>query len=225
MKNRTILSIIGLLFLLFQMNAQNQYASTLDSDKEAIAIIEKTKGLFNNAKSLVFDFTFISRIPEYEPTLQSGIAKQKGDMYYLEMGDQTIYCDGKSIKIFMRTQNEVQINDLDEDSGMLTPNTILNSFDTKNYIYVLGEEKTIKKNKCYNLIFKPVDKFSEYSKIETLIDKKTLLPHKIQMFSKDGTRNILKINSVKMNQKIENNVFIFNETDHPGVSVEDLRMN
>lgn len=225
MKNSILFSVIGLFILSIQMNAQNQYSSSSDSDKEAIAILDKTKGLFNNAKSLVFDFTLISRIPEYEPTLQSGIAKQKGNMYYLEMGNQTIYCDGKSIKIYMRTQNEVQINDLDEESGMLTPSTILNSFDNENYIYVLGEDKTVKKNKCYNLIFKPVDKFSEYTKIETLIDKKTLLPHKIQMFYKDGTRNVLEINSVKMNQKIENNVFIFNKADHSGVSVEDLRMN
>lgn len=141
------------------------------------------------------------------------------------MGDKTIYCDGNNLVIYFSIKNEAQINDIDDSAGQLTPGAVLNTFDTDSYIYVLAADKKVKNKKYYNIIFKPVDKYSDYVKVDVLIDKNTFLLYQIKMIMRDGSQNILKINSIKMNQKINDNVFIFDSKKHPGVSVEDLRMN
>jgi len=218
---------IFMVLFIFSINAlfaQKTYTSTKDSDREALKILDKTKGILKNSRTSVFDYSLLVSIPDSEPQVTNGIAKQKGNKYYIEMGDKTIYCNGKNIQIFSQVQNEVQINDIDEESGMMTPSSILNLFKEDSYIFILGKEKKINKKRYYNLIFKPTDKFSEYTKIEALIDKKTFLPYRIKMFYKDGMRNTLDIKSSKINVKLDDNIFEFKKENHPDVSVEDLRM-
>ena len=205
--------------------AQNKYLSATDSDKDAIDIINKSKSKLKDTKSLIFDYSFISRQPDSEPVITNGKGMQKGEKYFIEMGDKNLYCDGNSLIVYFNTMNEAQINDMPEESNQMTPSGVLNSFDPEEYIFVLAPDKKEKGKSYYNIILKPQDKYSEYAKIELLIDKNSLLPHKVIMIMKDGTKNILEINSIKMNQDINNNVFIFNKAEHPGVSVEDLRMN
>ncbi len=205
--------------------AQKTYTSTSDSDKDALRIFDKTKGVLKNAKTTIFDYSLVIALPEEGPQVTNGVAKQKGEKFYIEMGDKTIYCNGRDVRIYSQIQNEVQINDLDEDSGLLTPSTILNLFDKDSYIFILGIEKKINKKKYYNLIFKPTEKFSEYTKIEALIDKKSFLPYRIKMFYKDGTKNTLDIESALINKAIDDSVFSFDKQKHPDVSVEDLRID
>ncbi len=205
--------------------AQKTYTSKSDSDKDALRILDKTKGVLKNAKTTIFDYSLVIAIPEEEPQVTNGIAKQKGERFYIEMGDKTIYCNGRDVRIYSQVQNEVQINDIDEDSGLLTPSTVLNLFDKDSYIFILGVEKKINKKKYYNLIFKPTEKFSEYTKIEAFIDKKSFLPYRIKMFYKDGTKNTLDIESALINKAIDDSVFSFDKQKHPDVSVEDLRMD
>lgn len=217
--------LVVILLFSYNLNGQNKYTKGSDSDKDALEVLSKSKAILNNAKSLIFDYTYISRVPEAEPTMQSGIAKQAGIKYYLEIGDRTLYCDGESIMVYSNTQNELQINDFDDEATMQTPADILNSFDTANYIFVIKENMGKNNKKYFNLLLKPLDRYSEYTKIEALIDKKTFMLKSITMNFKDGTKNIIKINSVKLDENIENSVFKFNKADFPGVSIEDLRMN
>jgi len=209
----------------FMASAQNKYLTTKDSDAEALNLLDKAKSKLKQASPLHFEYTFTTIVPGSEPEIINGRGIQKNDMYYLEMGEKTLYCDGKKLIVYDNILNEAQINDMPEDDGQLTPEAILNTFSPDEYIYVLAPEKKIKGKSYYDIIIKPQDKYSGYSKIELLIDKKTMLPYMVKMIMKDGTKNILKINSVKMNQDTDNNVFIFNKAEHPGVSVEDLRMN
>ncbi|MEZ4906691.1 MAG: outer-membrane lipoprotein carrier protein LolA [Saprospiraceae bacterium] len=94
----------------------------------------------------------------------------------------------------------------------------------KRNTYLVMEQNTKNVN-INSILLKPAEKRSDYSKIQILIDNKSMTPTEIKLFYKDGSKTYLKINSLTMNQIIDNNVFIFNKTDHPGVSVEDLRMN
>lgn len=223
--NKLFSVLIVILFLNIQLQAQSTYTSSSDSDKEAITILDKTKEVLNNAKSIIFDYTFILNSPEQEPELRNGIAKQKGNMYYIEMGDKEIYCNGENIQVYSKIQNELQINDLDESSGTLTPAGILNSFGSENFIFVLGEDKRINKKNYFSILFKPIQKFSEYSKIELIIDKGTYIPYEIKMFYKDGARNTLKINSTNTTTVLNKADFNFDKTKYPDLSIEDLRMN
>ena len=219
------LFFFGIGLLSMQLIAQKQYLSTKDSDRQAIKIFNRSKSLIKNASTIAIQYRLTSYFPDSKPSVINGYAKQKGDKYFIESGDKNFYCDGSSLIVWNRTQNVAQINDLDEKSGFLAPDNILKSYDEKRYIFVLGESVSGNKRSLQQITLKPVDRRSEYSKVEFLIDKKSGLPDEIKMFMKDGSKTFLKIISVEMNQKLDENVFIFNKAGHRGVSVEDLRMD
>ncbi|MGE5354905.1 MAG: LolA family protein [Deltaproteobacteria bacterium] len=207
------------------LSAQKQYLSIKDSDSEAIKLFNRSKSVLKNATSLEILYKMTSYFPESKPLGIDGILKQQGNMYFVELGDKKIYCDSKSLIVFNRTQNTAQINDLDEKSGALTPYSILNSYDEKNYIFAIGEKTIINKKSLQQIVLKPAAKRSEYLKIEFIINTRSGLPEEIKMFMKDGYKTFFKISSVKLNQKFNNNVFIFNKAEHRGVTVDDLRMD
>ncbi len=226
MKLYYFLFLILVLLLSVSVNAQNNmYLTAEDSDAEAIEILTKSKEVLSKSETVFFDFTFSTKYTGQTPDEQSGILKQKGDMYYLEFGDQTIYCDGNDLRVYQRTQNIVEINDLSEDSGMISPKALLDLYESSDFVFVLGENLSLKGKVFNTLMLKPVDKESEFSKIVILINSKSYLPYDIEIMYKDGLKNNIKINEILLNQKFENSVFKFNKADYPGVSVEDLRMN
>lgn len=226
MKTR-YLSVIFFISFLFSgnLNAQKQYLSTKDSDAQAIKIFNKAKSLIKNAATVSIEYRMTTYFPDSKPAVVNGIAMQKGNMFFIESGDKSFYCNGTNLVVWNRTQNIAQINDMDDNSGLMKPENILKAYDEKKYIFVLGQPIISSKKTLQQMTLKPVEKRSEYSKIEFLIDKKTGLPDEIKMYMKDGSKTFLKINSLKMNQKLDNNVFIFNKTEHRGVTVEDLRMD
>jgi outer membrane lipoprotein-sorting protein len=217
--------LIPLCMMSVTVIAQKQYLSTKDSDNEAVKLFNKAKLLINKAATVSVEYKMTTYFPDSKPAVINGLAKQKGKMFFIESGDKSFYCDGASLVVWNRTQNIAQINDMDEKSGLMAPENILKSYDEKKYIFVLGQTVSSNKKTLQQMTLKPVEKRSEYSKIEFLIDKKSGFPDEIKMFMKDGSKTFLKINSVKMNQNLGNSVFIFNKAEHPGVSVEDLRMD
>lgn len=219
---------IVILFVLLglTLTAQpKQYITTKDSDPEAIQLFNKSKSMLANASTIDIQYAMTVTFPDAEPQVINGIAKQKGKMYFIDSGDHNIYCDGEKLVVWHRTQNIAQINDIDESDGIMTPEGLLRSYDEKKYIFMMAESNTRKGNRVQKIILKPESRRSEYTKIEFFIDEKTLLPDEIKLFMKDGARSFLKINSIQLNQKIKNNVFIFDQAAHPGVSVEDLRID
>lgn len=210
---------------LINLFGQKQYTTIKDSDPAAIKMMNSAKSLLQKSASVVLEYRLTIQEPESKPTFINGLAKQQGKKYYVESGDKYYFCDGKSLIVWNRTQNIAQINNLDSKSEQLTPEGLLKEYDEKKYIYVLSERITTKTKILQKIVLKPANKRSEYSKIEINIDTKTKLPDEIKMFMKNGTKSFLKISSVQLNQKINNNVFTFNKTEHRGVTVEDLRMD
>ena len=228
MKNIKKILMLVVLFVLsgLCLTAQpKQYLTTKDSDLEAIQLFNRSKSILNNAETIEIQYSMTLHYPDAEPQMMIGGAKQKGRMYFIDSGDRNIYCDGKSLVVWHRTQNVAQINDIDESAGIMTPEGLLKSYDEKKYIFMMAEPVTRKGNRIHKIILKPEERRSEYTKIEIMIDEKTSLPNEIKLFMKDGSRSFLKINSIQLNQKIKNNVFIFNPAAHSGVTVEDLRID
>jgi outer membrane lipoprotein-sorting protein len=219
---------LAIMFFLagFSLTAQQkQYLTTKDSDKEAIQLFNKSKAILKNALTIDIQYTMTLQYPDAEPQMINGKAKQKGKMYFIDSGDHNIYCDGEKLVVWHRTQNIAQINDIDESEGIMTPEGLLRAYDEKKYIFMLAESLNRKGNRFQKIILKPESRRSEYTKIEVFIDEKTSLPDEIKLFMKDGSRSFLKINAIQLNQKMKNNVFIFDPAAHSGVSVEDLRID
>ncbi len=216
-----------LLFSTLIFAQQNNYNKASDSDPAAKAVLEKLRSKYENFKSIEADFTLSIEIPEEPVEEQDGSIIQQDEKYYLKLSSQEIYCDGKDLWLFLRNNNEVQINNVDEmDNGeVLSPNDLLRIYEKEEYVYALMNEFSENGQIFQQIEFKPLDQNSEYSKMRLTVNKSQNDISQIKVFSKDGSRYTLTINALSPNKSYAASQFVFDKTKYPGVIVEDLRID
>ncbi len=216
MRLLTLFAIIAL--------GQTYISAQLIQDQDALDIVHELEKKYNSFESLEATFNLIIEIPEEESIIQSGNMIQKGNAYFLHTESQDIYSDGKSVWVHLKDDNEVQINSVEEDEASLinlSPKGIFALFDEETYEYAI-----VKKEGSINQIeFKPMDQDSEFSKIRISVNTKSKALIHTKVFYKDGMRSTLEVGQVTTNQTYDAQQFIFDVDAHPGVYVEDLRID
>lgn len=211
------------LFVLFALS-YTQISAQLIQDKDALDIVHQLEKKYNSFKSLEATFKLTIEIPEEESIIQSGNMIQKGNAYFLNTESQDIYSDGKSVWVHLKDDNEVQINSVEEDEASLinlSPKGIFALFDEEIYEYAI-----VKNEGAINQIeFKPMDQDSEFSKIRISVDTKSKSLLNTKVFYKDGMRSTLEVGQVSTDQNYDDQQFVFDVDAHPGVYVEDLRID
>jgi len=201
---------------------------TEQSDPQAKAILEKMKTKYESYQSLRANFSLIIELPEEDAETQQGSMSQMADKYRMEMGTQSIICDGETLWLHLKDNNEVQINDFDPeeaaDGEIMSPNDLLRIYEKDGYIYQLAGESTEKGRTVQHIEFKPTDEDADFFKLRLTIDKKTLDILQIKAFSEDGSRFTLVIDELETNPTFDKAHFSFDKGKFPGVHVEDLRI-
>ena len=143
------------------------------------------------------------------------------------MKEQEIFTDGKTSWVYLKSNNEVQINDASDDAGsaFLSPKQLMEIYNKGEYVYSILEERKIGKSIYTDIEFKPVSKKSEFAKLRLTIDKKANKLLSLRVFSKDGSRFTIKVSELLSNKKYDASFFSLNTKSLKGVHVEDLRMN
>ena len=206
--------------------AQN-FTRTTDSDPAARAVLEKMKMKYEGYNSLQVDFTLSLEIPEQPINEQEGTMLQQSESYRLNMGDRIIVSNGESVWLYLEKNKEVQINDVEEDAEpgtISSPRDMLRAYEWDNYIYVLVNEFTEKRQVIQQIEFKPTDRDTDFSKIRLTLDKKTLDVVQIKTFGKDGSRYTLTIDKLLPNATVNASVFSFTKKECPDCHFEDLRL-
>jgi outer membrane lipoprotein carrier protein len=218
-------SILFVNLLVAQSN--NQYTSTGDSDPEAKSILDKLRKKYDSYKAMEANFTLTIELPEEPVEEQKGKMLQKGEKYVVMLGAQEIYCNGETLWLYLKNNNEVQINSVEEDEEgeMLTPNELLRIYESEEYSYVLANAFTENGRVVQQVEFKPLDRDSEYSKMRLTVDKKANEVVRIKVFSKDGSRYTLKVDDIIPNKKYPDSRFVFDTSLYPDLHVEDLRID
>lgn len=223
-KSWILFSILA--FLPFSgMNAQPK-GTTEKSDPQAKLILDRLKKNFEKNKSSEINFDLIIDLVGQKTEKQKGKIIQSGKKFFASTGDQEIYCDGKTVWMYLKDANEVQINNFDPKSAsdFMSPQQIINMYETGQYIYAITGEETIGNKKIINIEFKPKSKNSEYSKIRFGIDKSDN-PNYIKVFSKNSSTFTLVFKEVFYNKTYTNDSFAFSAKKYPGVHIEDLRVD
>jgi outer membrane lipoprotein carrier protein len=228
--NKSLLTGMFLLAMAMTALAQpatNQYTKTADSDPAAKAILEKVKVKYEAYKSVEATFTLAIEIPDQPKEEQPGKLIQAGDKYRLELANQTLVCDGKSIWLYLKQNKEVQINNFDaeEEEAFLSPRDLLRIYEREDFVYVLSNEYTEGGKILQDIEFKPTDPNSEYSKMRLSVDKATSQIKRIKAFAKDGSRYTLTVGVFKSNQTYPASTFVWSKTECPDCYVEDLRID
>jgi len=195
------------------------------SDPATKAILEAMKSKVETYENIVVDFSLTIAFPEEDPEVQKGKLKLSGDQYHLNMGPQTIISDGETLWFYLKSRNEVQINDYEEneDGDIMSPKDIFKIYEKDDYIYALVFEGLEKGRAVQKIEFKPTDPDSEYSKMRMTLDKAKKELIRVKAFGKDGSRYTLTLDSFEANADLGINTFKFNESEYPEVQIEDLR--
>ncbi len=208
-----------LLAMSLQINAQ------LIQDKDALNLVRQLEAKYNAYSAIEANFSITVDIPEEQPILQEGTLIQKGDRYFMETQDQTVYSDGESMWLHIKPDNEVQINDVEEDDEgsvmNLSPKGILAMFDEDSYEYAI----TSKEGNIHHIEFKPIDENSDFSKLRVSIDTKANTLVDTKVFYKDGIRYTMSVGEVTPNGSYQDELFVFDASKFPGIYVEDLRID
>ncbi len=195
------------------------------NDPEAKKVLDKIRKKYEAYKTLEASFNLSIEVPGQPKEVQKGKISQEGDKFRLEMDQQIIVSDAQTTWVYLKKNNEVQINNAQPgaDNGFLTPKELLKRYQKGDFLYAINDKLT-ENGKVITLIeFKPKDRNSEYSKFRLSIDEKAGTIQGIKAFSKDGSRYSFDISRLSTNKSFAAGTFGFDTKKYPGVHVEDLR--
>ena len=224
--NKVLFVLLLLLGSLGIATAQ-QFTQASDNDPAAKRLLDRMSQRFASFEGLHTDFNLVIEIPEMDKEVQKGSLKQRGNAYRLSLDNQEIISDGSTIWVYLKNNEEVQINCMAdfEGEGLLSPNDLLNEYNSGNYIYVLGDAFTENGKTVQQIEFKPVDADSDYSKIRLTFLKETLDPVRMKVFAKDGSRFTLELLNVTPNPTHPKGTFNWDKSQCPDCYIEDLRID
>jgi outer membrane lipoprotein carrier protein len=219
--SKLVLNFFSICFLLLMTMSLNAQTSTFKekSDPAATKILKNLTNIYGKYKAMEIDYKLEIEYGE-DKEVQDGKILQEGNKYYIDNNGNEIINDGNTLWMYIKKQNEVQINDYDpEGDPGITPAQILNIDESnKDYIYVvIGED-----SKGYKIEFKPTDKDSDIMKIRMHVDKAQTKILSLKVFQDDGSRMTFIIKSIK-DVTPTSTSFKFEKSKHPGVKEVDLR--
>ena len=223
---KKILFLIAILVGMQGLQAQD-YTTVTDSDPAAKAVLEKLKTKYGGLNALKADFSLTIEIPEEDRIVQKGKMAQLGDKYRLDMPEQSIISDGKTLWYHLKGNNEVQINDAEEimeEDEFLSPQKVIDMYENGDFVYILADEYSKGGTVMQHIEFKPIDRESDIFKLKVLVDKKANSIAEVKAFSKDGARYTLKMLSFDPAARFDKGYFKFDKTQFPDIYVEDLRL-
>lgn len=205
----------------------NTMTSKNDSDPKAKVILDKLKMQFDTYKTIQLNFEFQLELPGQPVEIQKGKLIQDGAKYAIVMKNQEIYANGKNTWFYLKNKNEVQVSDFveGENDAFLSPKQMLALYQKGDYVYSIIEERKVGKTTFVDIEFKPLTKNADFTKLRLTVDKNSNSMVSLRAFSRDGSRYLLKMNSLIPNKIYGSETFVLNTKELKGVHIEDLRMD
>jgi outer membrane lipoprotein carrier protein len=197
------------------------------NDPAAKKVLDRIRTKYDGYKTFEAAFNLSVEVPGEAKEIQKGVVGQQGDKFRLEMGEQVIVNDTKTTWIYLKKNNEVQVNNSEPSSSeasFFTPKELLHRYQKGDFIYAITDKTTEGSKILTEIEFKPKDKKSDYSKIRVSIDEKNGSMEYIKAFGKDGSRYTFSITRFSPNKALPADYFMFDTKKYPGIRVEDLRM-
>ena len=177
-------------------------------------VSQKTASYFNIEAH--FTYAIISEAAGINES-QKGVLYLQGNLYKLELEEQTIISDGESNWIHLIDEEEVQITEVDEEEESMNPSKMFT-------IYQEGyKNKFVSETSNIYIIDLIPEESGSFIKIELRISKKEMRIAGFTLFDKNGGSYAYDVQLFKSNQKFEEGFFQFNTSAHPHVDVIDLR--
>lgn len=193
------------------------------SDKTADKLLNLISNRYKNFKTIKADFVYgLESKAENINEKQKGSIYVKGNKFRLDIADQIIICDNKTIWTYSKEVNEVQINHYDPKKAPIRLDDIFTMYD-KGFLSKVLEQKREGKSDIAVIELTPKDKKKNFFKIKLTIDKTNQTIIRSQVFEKNGTIHSYVVTNQFPNIKLEDKFFEFDPKKYPKCEVIDLR--
>lgn len=201
------------------LTSQVIFAQAKKTSEEILReVSEKTKSY----SSIRVNFTYNMDNPGAKVhESETGTLLVKGDKYRLDIAGQVVICDAATTWTYIADANEVQINAVENDEGIITPTRLLSSYSEDYKSKITGE--VIKNGIAQYVIELKPNTDKSITAVELNIDKELLRILRIAIQDKSGNTFTYVVNKFETNVAVKESDFTFNEKDFPGVEVIDMR--
>jgi outer membrane lipoprotein-sorting protein len=199
--------------------------SAESNDPKAKALLDKLRKRYESFKSVELNFALTIELPERPKEVQNGKLIQQGNMFQLILDKQHVFCDGRTVWMYSKPDNEVQLSDFKAGAtgGLMSPQDLIKLYQSGDYIYAVNGSGAEAGKSVEYVEFKPVKRSSPYTKVRLAVDSKNQQIVSLRVFARDGSRYSMVVGSLVSNKVYETTLFSFNKAKYPGVRVEDLR--
>ena len=191
--------------------------------KKAKEILDKLSAKYKTYSSIKADFKYTLEIRSAKETqVQSGTLYIKKDKFQLDMEDQVVMTDGKTMWTILKDAKEVNINKYDPKQMDFIPTEMFTMWE-KGYLYGYSGDETDKAGHILQVIeLTPDDKKQSYFKVKLFIDKAKSTIVKTELYEKNGNVYTYEITNFVPNFKVEEKMFSFDKALYPGYTVVNL---
>lgn len=196
--------------------------ATAQNDAKAKSVLDEMTKKVKSLKTLKANFVLNITGAKIKDTKKGSISL-KGEKYHVELGNQEIICDNKTIWTYNKDAKEVQISNYNPSEQSMSPAKLLTNSYEKEYKYSYKGEKK-EKGKTFDMVeLTPKDNNAKATKIELVVDKATSIVSAGNIWEKNGNKIQYSISNFTPDSNIPDAYFTWNQKEHAGVEVVDLR--
>lgn len=212
---KRLLQIIALLFISFNLQAQNS--------QKAKDLLDQVSAKVKSYENISIDFKYSLTNPKENLNQESkGNVIMQGNKYVLNfMGVTKIY-DGKKIYNIVPEDEEISISKFDEnEEDAVTPSKMLTFFN-HGFKYSWDILQNVRGRKIQYVKLVPTSSKDDRKEIFLGIDVQTKHIYNLMEIGKNGSKTTITVNSFKTNQPLSKNQFTFAESKYPNYYINKL---
>ncbi len=211
--------ILSLLALMICVIAQPALAQ---NDAKAQSILDKVNKNFQSLKAIKADFTMKISGNGVDDS-RKGTFYMKGNKYRIKMDAQQIMTDTKTMWVYMKDMNEVNVQDYNPDDQTVSPQKIFTGSYQKDYNYTYSGTAKVNGSTCDVITLNAKSDATNINKVKLFINQSNSTIVKSLMYDNSGAVYEYLIKDFTPNPSINDSYFVFDAKEFPGVDVVDLR--
>jgi outer membrane lipoprotein carrier protein len=196
--------------------------ATAQNDPAAKTILDKVSAKYKTLKSVQANYNLnVTNRSGKNAGKKNGSIFLKGNKYLITEKSLEISSDGVKMWKFEPAANEVTISAVDNSGQSLTPQKLFTNFYDKDFLYKLNGDKTIDGKKLAEIELTPIDKRKNFFKVYVYVDQTQQLIVSSKIYENSGNIYDYSISNLKTNVSLDDKMFVFDKTKHPGVEEID----
>jgi outer membrane lipoprotein-sorting protein len=192
--------------------------ATAQKDPKAKTILDKVSTNFKSLKTVQGNYTLtVTNRAGKNAGNKSGKIFMKGAKYLITETSLEIMSDGKKIWRFDSDANEVTVSSADDAGDGITPQKLFTNFYDKDFIYKLNGNVKQGTKTVAEIEMTPTDKRKNFFKVYLYVDEAQKMIVSSKIYENSGNIYTYSMNGLKTNAPLDDKMFVFDKSKHPGV--------